>query len=621
MRLGLCAAVARLAMSGVGSLVAAPGQAAGGSWWLSDGRRSSTNRLCIFAFGRVVAVLFVPLVLLGSAWASSATGAAALSSSATQLIAVDLRSGGCTTSTLSASTAPIEFVIANHTRRVAAFTLAGRPVSLGGHRSARLRVRLPSGRYPYSCTPHGRGSLLVVAAAEEHRIVVVTGIDGRQHLADRLTGAPFVPRGATYTRLGPESDGQQPTYHTTFSVGDYDAARADRQLARMHRDGYNTVRVFLNGTCSTICLGQPGGTLRARYIANLIDFLRRATANQMYVIVTMDYLPWVGHYNDLVPHVVSEYPTWQNIEVLSPIGVQANADFFRELAQRLLDGGAPIDALVAYELRSELVLNWNEPPLSLSSGVFTGVDGRSYDLSSYAEKQALVANGTATFIDHTRDAIRTADPSALVTIGFPVVGAQPFDEARAAIDLSSADFVDVHYYPNQFVPEATFAEAMTSDGVTGQQQKPIILGEFGAFKHAYSTATEAAAALVALQQQSCSYGIAGWLLWTWDTIEDQPDLWTAIDANGLLERALSPAQRPDPCAPRGNRVDRLAPRATGRQQAAVSPVPPALVAHTRDETLQDRESSFQISGSPRSTPTTASSSSGDTEPPAARKRS
>src|SRR5262249_42295514 len=407
--------------------------------------------------GRAVAALSLPVVLLGSASASAATGAA-LASSAAQVIAVDLRSGGCPTSALSASTAPIEFVISNHTRSVAAFTIARRRVLLGAHRSAKRRVRLSSGRYPYYCKPHGRGSLLVVAAAGQHRIVVVTGVDGRQHLADRLTGAPFVPRGAPYARLGPESDGQQPTYHTTFTVGEYDAARADRQLARMHGDGYNTVRVFLNGTCSATCLGQPGGSLRARYIANLIDFLRRAKANQLYVVVTMDYLPWVGQYNDLVPHVVSDYPTWQNVEALTPIGVQANADFCGELAQRLLDGGAPIDALLAYELRSEMVLNWNEPPLSLTSGVFIGADGRSYDLSSPAEKKALVANGTATFIDRARNAIRTADPSALVAIGFPVVGAQPFDEARAAINLSSADFVDVHYYPNQFVPEASFAE-------------------------------------------------------------------------------------------------------------------------------------------------------------------
>jgi hypothetical protein len=497
--------------------------------------------------GRGLAALCVAPALLSIISASGEAATASVSSSATQAIIVDLRSAGCTMSALSASTAPIEFVIENQTHGVAAFAIAGRRVSLGRHRSAQTTLRLPSGRHAFSCTPRGRGSLLVVPAARLHRIVVVTGVDGRQYLADRKTGDRFVPRGATYTRLGPESDGQQPDYHTTFNVGDYDAARADRQLARMHRDGYNTVRVFLNGTCSATCLAQPGGPLRASYIANLIDFLRRAKANQMFVIVTMDYLPWVGHFNDLVPHILSDYPSWQNVELLTPVGVQANAEFFGELARRLLGGGAPIDALLAYELRSEAVLNWDEPPLSLRSGTFTGADGRSYDLSSAAEKIALVSDGTATFIDRARDAIRAVDTSALVTIGFPVVGERPFDEARAAINRSTADLVDVHYYPNQFDPEVSFAEAMASDGVTGQQHKPIIIGEFGAFQHAYPTAAAGADALVALQSESCSFGIAGWLLWTWDTIE-QPDLWTAVDASGLLERALSPAQRPDPCA-------------------------------------------------------------------------
>jgi hypothetical protein len=493
--------------------------------------------------GRIGATVGL-LLLLGLCPASGSRVAAA--SPAAQVITVDLRGTACLTSALSASTAPLTLAIANHTARTAAFAVAGRRMALPRHGSARLRVQLAPGRYPFACRPRGRGSLLVVAATQRHQIGVVPEPDGRRHLVDLLTGQPFVPRGATYTRLGSTGDGQ-PDYHTTFTVGDYDPGRADRVLARMHADGYNTVRVFLNGTCMATCLGLPGGSLRAGYIANLVDFLRRAKANQMYVFVTMDYLPWVGRYNDLVPHILADYPSWQNIELLTPAGVHANAEFFAELAQRLLAAGAPIDALLTYEMRSEAVLNWDEPPLSLGSGTFTGANGRTYDLSSPAAKQALVSDGTVAFVDAARDAIHVVDPSALVTIGFPVIGAQPFLEARAAIDHSSADFVDVHYYPHQFDPEATFAEAMASDGVTGQQQKPIVIGEFGAFEHAYPTATSAADALVDLQRESCSYGAAGWLLWTWDTTE-QHDLWTARDADGTLERALSPAQRPDPCA-------------------------------------------------------------------------
>ena len=89
---------------------------------------------------------------------------------------------------------------------------------------------------------------------------------------------------------------------------------------------------------------------------------------------------------------------------------------------------------------------------------------------------------------------------------------------------------------------------MASYGITGHEQKPIVMGEFGAFRHAYPTAASAVDALVALQKESCTYGIAGWLLWTWDT-SNQPDpLWNALDDNGALEHALGPADRPDPCA-------------------------------------------------------------------------
>ena len=53
---------------------------------------------------------------------------------------------------------------------------------------------------------------------------------------------------------------------TTFNTDAHDPARVDRVLACVHADGYNTVRVFLNGTCLVTCLGKPGGRLRPAYI-------------------------------------------------------------------------------------------------------------------------------------------------------------------------------------------------------------------------------------------------------------------------------------------------------------------------------------------------------------------
>jgi len=46
--------------------------------------------------------------------------------------------------------------------------------------------------------------------------------------------------------------------------------------------------------------------------------------------------------------------------------------------------------------------------------------------------------------------------------------------------------------------------------------------------------------------KSSAYDIDGWMLWTWDTNE-QPDLWNAMSDGGVIDQALSPKTRPDPC--------------------------------------------------------------------------
>jgi hypothetical protein len=46
---------------------------------------------------------------------------------------------------------------------------------------------------------------------------------------------------------------------------------------------------------------------------------------------------------------------------------------------------------------------------------------------------------------------------------------------------------------------------------------------------------------------SCPLGYDGWLMWTWDTLE-QPEFWTAIHEEGAIAAALSPIVRPDPCS-------------------------------------------------------------------------
>ena len=63
--------------------------------------------------------------------------------------------------------------------------------------------------------------------------------------------------------------------------------------------------------------------------------------------------------------------------------------------------------------------------------------------------------------------------------------------------------------------------------------------------------SDAAAALRAWQVESCvSFGFSGWALWSWDTAEHDalgfPHRYALRD-NGLVNQALAPVNRPDPC--------------------------------------------------------------------------
>jgi hypothetical protein len=75
------------------------------------------------------------------------------------------------------------------------------------------------------------------------------------------------------------------------------------------------------------------------------------------------------------------------------------------------------------------------------------------------------------------------------------------------------------------------------------------MGEYGVFRNAAATITDAAAAAEVWQIGGCGYGLEGWLLWTWDAPQASTDIWNATDGDGSVNAALAPVNRPDPCAP------------------------------------------------------------------------
>jgi hypothetical protein len=496
--------------------------------------------------------LAVLLLAIASTASGTRSGAA---------VAVKITRTSCVVSPRTIEAGPAVFRVTNRSGRTASFVVALKRTTVAVGRTVRFAVALEPRRVAYSCNVGGHrvaaGLLRVMSAPQaslEHRIGV-REVRGSGELYDRATGAAFVPRGSNYIRLAPQrnASGNLQLYHSTFNVGRYDTNRVEAALRRMATDGYNVVRVFLSEICVDACVGNPAtGFVRASYVANVTDFLRRAKSHGIFVILTNEWLPPNTTYTSALSSVSSELYTGINSLILSPQGVAAQERLWTDFIRELLRQQAPMDAIIAYELWNEAVLASDEPPFTLAAGEVTTANLTTYDMSKASDRRRMIDDGFVFLIDRLRQTIQRVDPTALVTMGFfhdtepnPARrGDNRLVRTRAVIERSTADFVDIHPYADD---ELTFPQFMQNYGIDGPTAKPIIIGEFGASKRHIGSASQTATALTSWQRQSCAYGIDGWLLWTWDTNE-QPDLWNALSDGGVIERALAPRTRPDACA-------------------------------------------------------------------------
>ena len=371
------------------------------------------------------------------------------------------------------------------------------------------------------------------------------------------SGLTFVSRGANYARFGVPG-GESTTQDVTFNVGSYDAAAANHALQELDAFGYNTVRIFLNGACATECLGDSttADDLSDAYVANVVDFLTKARTHGIQVIVVADGVPAGTSYAAQVAAGCCTQFAGANLDYLTSGGVAGNAAFWTALVQRLTAQEQLRETILSYELRRQAYFRSDEAPLSLSSGTAATVNGQSYDLSIAAQRQAMMDENLSFWADSVRTAIRAADPTGLVSLGF--IWPQAPNSARSGdprvsrmryvLDNSTVDFVSPRVYPGL---ELTLPQYVANYELPAVTAKPVLMAELGAPTATYATLAAAAEALQTWQAQSCGFGFDGWLLWSWDgtgSLSGEPAVWNAQAGSGLLERALAPLLRPDPCA-------------------------------------------------------------------------
>jgi hypothetical protein len=487
------------------------------------------------------------------------------------------------------------------------------------------------------------------AAADPLSRVTVDRRAGQRfgQLRDTGDGRAFVPRGVNYVRLAQVPGGS--TYHSTFEPGLYDAARAEGALTALQRDGYNTVRVFIDmGSIPDAQLGRPHGvgrgvsdfgTVYGPYMDNVADFIRRADAHCIRVIPIVNAFPANSHYYTRVadrgPSPDIDGP---NLWVLDSMHVQAREAYVRDFARALRDRLGPerLSAVLAYAIDNEAYVYGNLKPFAAGGPRYVRMaNGRTYDMRSGGvggDRQRAVDDAFTHVANRLTAAIRSVDPGALVTMGaftHAAVGKQgPDGLARncvgsgcPAVDYrypvrpallardSALSFLDVHLYPmNQ--PGVNAPYTVSRDLATSEwsaiRGKPVVLGEYGAFKPFWNNDPIAAAfGMRNLQVETCRLGMGGWLYWTMDTLEplgSQELFFMAVERQGAINGQLAPIARPDPCNPAvvhpygpAGTCNRVA-RAAQPPAAAPGPAAPPDRSTTPSQPQQQRTVSAERGG-------------------------
>jgi preprotein translocase subunit Sec61beta len=383
----------------------------------------------------------------------------------------------------------------------------------------------------------------------EHAVGVRT-IGGVGEFYDRLSNQVFVPRGVNYVYI-PVGTGGGTTIHL-LKVGQYDPGRTRADFAGLAAAGYNTVRVFLD-QCNKGegCIGATTGSgLNPAYLDNIADLTAAAKETGVVLLLTSNDLPDQGGYSEQAnSESGGVFAGYRNSYYLTKNAVEATKGYWSDLVGGLVARHAAFDAVLAWELLNEQWMFADQPPLSLTSGTVSTTTG-TYDMADPAAKAKMVSEGLIHYIAEMRGAILALDPTALVTMGFfvPKIAAPDwYVETAPLLKGADLDFFDFHGYPGG----ASVAKHAELFGMAGYTAKPIVLGEYGAFRHVYDDLNSAERAVAGWLADSCAAGFDGWLYWAYYPAAPDVDdrTWGFTDENGALMNLFAPKDNPDPCVP------------------------------------------------------------------------
>jgi len=322
-----------------------------------------------------------------------------------------------------------------------------------------------------------------------HRIGVRVA-NGVGESYDRVTGEKFVPRGYNYARFSPIFGASGQPWEETLGPGFYDPVAAEDTLQRMHANGYNIVRVAIDCCRPSSNAGSKSGGISSAYIDNVLNFLDKAKANDIYVIFALNFTPADGDYNRFWNNDPKIFDA-ANLRYLTAGGFKSKRLFDQDFIRALIKRNAPLDAVFAYDLTDSVGYDADWPPLTLQSGMVSTVNGKTYDMANPGGKQKMLNENLVYWVDQQRAAILEVDPTALVTASFHAFTAKSTlaaTYANAVIWESTADFFDLHIYMGSGL---TLDDYVNNFGIHGMTEKPIIMGQFLAWRTGFSSSESA----------------------------------------------------------------------------------------------------------------------------------
>ena len=412
-----------------------------------------------------------------------------------------------------------------------------------------------------------------LATQAEHRIGI-RQVGGVAEFYEKQTGETFVVRGANYVFVPAGGSNQ------LLRVGNYDPLQIRDDFATLASLGYNTVRVFLDHCNSGAgCIGDSDHDgLNPEYLDNIADMMLAAREAGIYILFTSNDLPDQGGYSEEANSGSSDqFAGYRNSYYLRPQAISATRRYWRDLLSGLADRHAAFDAILGWQLLNEQWMFRDQPPLSLTSGTVETTTG-AYDMSDPQQKMQMVSDGLVYYIAQMKEEILAQDPTALVTMGFFVpelVAPEWYVETASLLQRSALDFFDFHAYPGPLSLRA-HAEAF---GMLepGTDAKPIILGEYGAFRDRYADLNGAARALTTWVADSCVYGFDGWLYWAYypAPVSAGDQTWGLVNDGGYLLNLFAPVTQPNPCTPIEIASDNIAYGKPATASASLAAEPPS----------------------------------------------